>query len=234
MSQPATHIAIVFGEPGDVVPEAQFNDWYDNVHIPDLLTAPGVLAAVRYKATDSKQPSWVVFYEIESPEVLQSEEIQGNIAKESKSFVVQNSFTLNLRLTTLKFSRSAPDISLPLRGEFALMNFMQPSSEKEAEFLRWYEDEHIGAVAKTPGWMRGGLYEVLHGPQETAGNPNPSAATKALKYLAFHELSNLEHLSAIDETIKTPRGLEMLKDVGDNVEHRIFQLYKHFPKQSMH
>ena len=29
--------------------EREFNDWYDNVHIPDLLRIPGVISARRYE-----------------------------------------------------------------------------------------------------------------------------------------------------------------------------------------
>lgn len=28
--------------------DEEFNDWYDNVHVPDLLAIPGVLSAQRY------------------------------------------------------------------------------------------------------------------------------------------------------------------------------------------
>ena len=31
----------------------EFNDWYDNVHVPDLLAIPGVLSAHRYELLDT-------------------------------------------------------------------------------------------------------------------------------------------------------------------------------------
>ena len=31
----------------------EFNDWYDNVHVPDLLGIPGVLSAQRYDLLDT-------------------------------------------------------------------------------------------------------------------------------------------------------------------------------------
>jgi hypothetical protein len=40
-------IQIVFSNPLDGRDD-EFNDWYDNVHIPDLLAIPGMLSAQRY------------------------------------------------------------------------------------------------------------------------------------------------------------------------------------------
>ena len=40
-------IQVVFSNPV-VGKEDEFNQWYDNVHIPELLTVPGMLSATRY------------------------------------------------------------------------------------------------------------------------------------------------------------------------------------------
>jgi hypothetical protein len=34
--------------------ETEFNDWYDNEHLPHLLTVPGVLSGRRFRATDTE------------------------------------------------------------------------------------------------------------------------------------------------------------------------------------
>jgi hypothetical protein len=38
---------LVFGNPYPGK-EAEYNEWYDNVHIPDVLSVPGVVSAQRY------------------------------------------------------------------------------------------------------------------------------------------------------------------------------------------
>jgi hypothetical protein len=40
---------IVFGNPTTPDQDGEFNDWYNNIHIPDVLAIPGVLSAQRYK-----------------------------------------------------------------------------------------------------------------------------------------------------------------------------------------
>ncbi len=46
-------IQIVFSNPLDGKDD-EFNDWYDNVHIPDLLSIPGMLSAQRYNLKDAQ------------------------------------------------------------------------------------------------------------------------------------------------------------------------------------
>lgn len=66
----ATHTYFVFtnAEPGR---EAEFEAWYDNRHIPDLLRVPGVVSARRFELssvqrTDMTHPyRYVTLYEID-------------------------------------------------------------------------------------------------------------------------------------------------------------------------
>ena len=47
------HVLIVYSSP---VPgrEQEYNDWYNNQHLQDVLTVPGYLRAQRFKLTDFK------------------------------------------------------------------------------------------------------------------------------------------------------------------------------------
>jgi hypothetical protein len=48
--------------------EAEFNEWYDNEHIPALAAVPGVLCARRFRATSANR-RYVALYHLASPEV---------------------------------------------------------------------------------------------------------------------------------------------------------------------
>jgi hypothetical protein len=54
----------------NVVPEheAEFNEWYDNEHIPALAAVPGVLCARRFRATSANR-RYAALYHLVSPEV---------------------------------------------------------------------------------------------------------------------------------------------------------------------
>ena len=43
----------VYSNPSTPEREAEFNEWYSSVHVPDVLKIPGITAATRYKLADS-------------------------------------------------------------------------------------------------------------------------------------------------------------------------------------
>src|SRR5262249_1222043 len=53
--------------------EDDYNDWYDNEHIPDLLAVPGITAAQRYTIAPASgqkpEQKYLAIYEIESDDV---------------------------------------------------------------------------------------------------------------------------------------------------------------------
>ena len=52
--------------------EDDFNRWYNEEHLAELLSVPGVLSAARYEATKSG-PKHMAVYELESPAVVESD-----------------------------------------------------------------------------------------------------------------------------------------------------------------
>ncbi len=48
--------------------EAEFNRWYDEQHLPDVLKVPGFVAAQRFKLAQAENPGWtyLAIYEFES------------------------------------------------------------------------------------------------------------------------------------------------------------------------
>jgi hypothetical protein len=51
--------------------EAEFNKWYDTVHLPDILETPGFVRAVRYENTNPAegQGKFIAMYEIETDDL---------------------------------------------------------------------------------------------------------------------------------------------------------------------
>lgn len=49
--------------------EAEFNQWYSHVHLPDLLRVPGFLSARRYVRKNGS-PKYLAVYEIEDEEAF--------------------------------------------------------------------------------------------------------------------------------------------------------------------
>jgi hypothetical protein len=54
--------------------EKEFNHWYNNTHIPDILSTLGVLRATRYEnpSPGEKQGKYVALYDVETKDILQT------------------------------------------------------------------------------------------------------------------------------------------------------------------
>ena len=69
--------------------EAEFNSWYSNVHIPDVLKYPGCVSARRYKALSGEDKfQYMAVYEFKDQETLEgflkSDHLKG-LAKDYES-----------------------------------------------------------------------------------------------------------------------------------------------------
>src|ERR1035437_6712155 len=69
----AAGLFYVYTDPGSV-DEAEFHDWYDHEHGPARLKVPGIRSAYRYRALDDLKPPWLVLYDLDSQEVIDSAE----------------------------------------------------------------------------------------------------------------------------------------------------------------
>jgi len=58
--------------------EAEFNEWYDKEHIPNLAAVPGVLCARRFRATQSSH-KYAALYHLSSPGVASSSEFKAAV-----------------------------------------------------------------------------------------------------------------------------------------------------------
>jgi hypothetical protein len=55
--------------------ETDFNRWYNEIHLPEILACPGFISATRYECTDG-QPRYIAIYELESPDALTTPEMK--------------------------------------------------------------------------------------------------------------------------------------------------------------
>jgi hypothetical protein len=102
----------------------------------------------RYIAVDEKKPSRLVVYNLISVADATQRSIQ-------PSKIVE---TVEKRVCAL-LSDSYDDLKAKDRGRketapYLMTGFMTPTRENEEEFNRWYKEEHLGDMAKVPGYQR--------------------------------------------------------------------------------
>jgi hypothetical protein len=82
--------------------EDEFNRWYDNQHIPDVIDVPGFVSARRFRLDDYQYPlnqvenrhRYLALYEIETDDVAKTlEELRGRIG--TPKMVMSDSLDLN-------------------------------------------------------------------------------------------------------------------------------------------
>jgi hypothetical protein len=83
--------------------EAEFNEWYNTEHVPQLAAVPGVIMARRFRATNANR-KYVALYHLESPDV-QATPAWKNAADSEWTRKLRPHFRDHLRLVCRKYVR---------------------------------------------------------------------------------------------------------------------------------
>ena len=78
----------------DLESESEFNEWYNNVHIPAIVNCPGFISGRRYRSIRG-EPMYLALYEIESVEALKSSRFEEESGWEQFEGRIKN-FSWNL------------------------------------------------------------------------------------------------------------------------------------------
>ncbi len=67
----AKWIRVVESNCTDAAREAEFHEWYNKVHLPDMLETPGIIRATRYEAVEPSEGEarFLAVYEIETDDI---------------------------------------------------------------------------------------------------------------------------------------------------------------------
>ncbi len=74
-------LLVVFMEP-EAETEREFNEWYNQHHVPERVSVPGILSARRYELCDGEGAlKYLAIYELEDEAVLNGEAYLDNAAE---------------------------------------------------------------------------------------------------------------------------------------------------------
>ena len=68
----ARYLFFAFSDCKDPAREEEFNEWYSNTHIPDMLQVPGMIKATRWMAAEPKEGlsrKYLALYEFETDDI---------------------------------------------------------------------------------------------------------------------------------------------------------------------
>jgi hypothetical protein len=172
--------AVLFSEMTPAVEwEVEFNDWYDQEHIPLRMGAPGFVSAQRYKSVENPL-NYLAVYEMEGVSALSTpgyQEIKNNPSALTKRMLngVSGFSRYICQETGVRRTRhEGPD---PLNAPFLYTVAFEVPADAEAEFNDWYEQDHLPILLECRDWLLVRRFRVIDG--------QPHKWT----HLAFHYLA---------------------------------------------
>ena len=66
-------VLVVLSNCTDPAREKEFNDWYNEIHLPDVLETPGIISAIRYENNHRRpgEPRYLALYEFNTADTRQ-------------------------------------------------------------------------------------------------------------------------------------------------------------------
>lgn len=151
MSNPTMGLLLTMTEPPAGM-EEEFNAWYDTEHIDERLAITGFISARRWvRACKPGEGKYLATYELTSPGVLATPEYLSHIGEHftpwSRRCLTRAVVSRRWACAQILPGSGAPDPA----AQAQLMVCANVSAEHEAEFNRWYDEEHVPLLAKVPG-----------------------------------------------------------------------------------
>lgn len=232
-------LLFVLVEVGDTLPDHEFQDWYNNEHVPLRTALPGFGATTRLVQTDGQTPTWAALYDLESVDYLKTEAYT-RLAKTRSAreegvlkriaFLERRMYTLNegAPTTASKDFAGYAEGEGPLTPTTLIAVSVDVPPEHEAEFHRWYDEEHVPLLRKVPGWLRTRRF-ILTDSGVTGMLPGSSEYKQPLRFLALHDYSSPDGLDGPEwkAATSTPWRDKIFANVK-GLERLIFKVYKTF------
>jgi predicted Fe-Mo cluster-binding NifX family protein len=132
--------------------EDEYNDWYNNIHIPDVLASPGYVRARRYVHREFRdgRGKYMALYEIETDDIDKTMKIRAERRAQEHG--------------RGRTSANRPNLAFPLWRDvlFKWLNFVEQNCDptREAEYHDWYNNMHIPDILLTPSFVSARRYEI--------------------------------------------------------------------------
>jgi hypothetical protein len=158
----------------DIRRDAQFNEWYDRIDIPDVLQVPGYKRARRGlrielpqlpRADGADDNTYVALYDIRSPNI---DRTMIDMLMASRKMEVMGRSTDLLKVTErLYFRQMAPASEPPAPGRGGKKRFLVlervdccRDEATVAQLNDWYAVRHVPDMLAIPGFVRATRYEL--------------------------------------------------------------------------
>ena len=150
----------------DAEHEAEFNQWYDEEHVPRLLKVPGFLSAGRYVALKGG-PRHLAMYELDDHNVLRSAEFLDTLRyRPSPGRIKVSAGHSGRNYMRSVYRQIFPARTHPIENTFGPSPYLQIgrmdiARNMEDEYNAWYNTSFIPGFLKVPGVLRARRYVAV-------------------------------------------------------------------------
>ena len=163
MAKKGRAIYLVYTDLVDDKYDAEFNAWYSNQHLPQLMAIPGILDAARYVAVKGG-PKYLAVYELESAEVIHSDAFvnrpRSDQDQQMSPRVIGKNFTTVLGDQIFPAGLENADRRM---APVLQIGRMSVPDGIDAEWNAWYNGEYVPGYRTVPGVLYARRYRVLEG-----------------------------------------------------------------------
>ena len=164
------HGAILYSEmTPEESRENEFNEWYDDEHIPLRMAVPGFRSAQRYRVRGTR--NYLAVYEMDSLAVLQSPAylaVKNNPSARTKNMLASvTGFTRYLAEEASQKSRALIERPYSLNAPFLCSVFFAIPPERRPEFTEWYDSEYIPLLSECKEWLLARRFRIVDGEPES-------------------------------------------------------------------
>jgi hypothetical protein len=184
------HLFLAFSSPiGD---RLEFESWYDEEHIPQILSAQGMRGAQRFQIASTKPLPGVrsldyghlALYEIAGDPLPFREEVKRLLMSGEMvipEFMNPPFTTLILKPVSDAFEGAEYDPDNDLRDRHLFFAFSRHTGDYDT-YAQWYDDVHIPQIMSAPGMFRAQRF------MQSEVKPLPGVVTPDAYHLALYEL----------------------------------------------
>ncbi len=145
--------------------EGDFNGWYNEEHLADVLAVPGVLNAARYEAIRGG-PKHLACYELENPAVVDSDAFKNLPRSEWGDRVSPSVIGINYVSNVYQMIRPValtPEARASDMAPVLQIGRMSVPPEHEDAWNHWYSNVYTTNYEKVPGCIRARRWIAIHG-----------------------------------------------------------------------
>jgi hypothetical protein len=205
--------------------EQEFNDWYDQVHLPDVIDTPDYIRATRYEIKEFKKGrgAYLTLYEVETDDIDKT--IRTRMKKLQEETAAGRGSDLWVGVWPFVFFRRILRKTNPVNAhhsgkpKWVCLVETDPVPGKEREYNIWY-DRYIDDILEEPGFVAASRY-VIKEPLEGRGS-----------HLAIYEIETDD----IDKTLRISPGRKDAFGQGEGLYtlvwgNTLFRQISHYPRK---